>query len=139
MHVTSLSYRDIEEIIAKRGIMLAHETVRKWCLKFGQKYAKDLQYLPRVIIADKLAMYVAASRGLMPGVKHWQQKQLNNRAENLHQSTQQRERTMRRFKSPRQTQHFLSTFSIILPDGIRGIDGHLPDRIYYQEKMRLLR
>ncbi len=32
----SLSYRDIEEIMAERGVKLTYETVRKWCLKFGQ-------------------------------------------------------------------------------------------------------
>jgi|SRR6266571_6027309 len=40
----SLSYRDIEEIMAERGIMLTYETVRKWCLKFGQRYAKELRH-----------------------------------------------------------------------------------------------
>ena len=39
-----LSYRDIEEIMAERGIMLTYETVRKWCLKFGQRYAKELRH-----------------------------------------------------------------------------------------------
>jgi putative transposase len=39
----SLSYRDIEEIMAERGIQLTYETVRKWCLKFGQRYANALR------------------------------------------------------------------------------------------------
>ena len=38
----SLSYRDIEEIMAERGVKLTYETVRKWCLKFGQRYANAL-------------------------------------------------------------------------------------------------
>jgi putative transposase len=45
----------------------------------------------------------------MPGVEHRQHKGLNNRAENSHQPTRRRERVMKRFKSPRQVQRFLST------------------------------
>jgi putative transposase len=45
----------------------------------------------------------------MPGVEHRQHKGLNNRAENSHQPTRRRERIMKRFKSPRQAQCFLST------------------------------
>ena len=44
----------------------------------------------------------------MPGVEHRQHKGLNNRAENSHQPTRRRERQMKRFKSPRQAQRFLS-------------------------------
>jgi putative transposase len=43
-----------------------------------------------------------------PGVEHRQHKGLNNRAENSHQPTRRRERQMKRFKSPRQVQRFLS-------------------------------
>jgi putative transposase len=35
----SLSYRDVEELLAQRGIIVTYETVRQWCLKFGQTYA----------------------------------------------------------------------------------------------------
>ncbi len=31
-----LSYRDIEDLVAERGIDLSYETVRRWALKFGQ-------------------------------------------------------------------------------------------------------
>src|SRR5438309_8988330 len=34
----SLSFRDIEELLAQRGIVVTYETVRQWCLKFGQSY-----------------------------------------------------------------------------------------------------
>jgi len=37
----SLSYRDIEELMAERGITLTWETVRQWCLKFGQRDANE--------------------------------------------------------------------------------------------------
>ena len=64
--------------------------------------------MPRVIITDKLKSYGAAKREILPGVEHRQQRYLNNRAENSHQPTRQRERRMQRFKSPGHAQRFLS-------------------------------
>src|SRR6202051_3795730 len=52
--------------------------------------------------------YAAAKREIMPGVEQ-QHKGLNNRAKNSHQPTRRRDRIMKRFKSPRQVQRFLST------------------------------
>ncbi len=37
----SLSYRDVEELLAARGLNVTHETVRQWCRKFGQAYANQ--------------------------------------------------------------------------------------------------
>jgi len=37
-----LSFRDIEELLASRGVIVTNETVRQWCLKFGQKFANLL-------------------------------------------------------------------------------------------------
>jgi putative transposase len=39
----SLSFREVEEMMAQRGITLSHETVRQWCAKFGQTYANGLR------------------------------------------------------------------------------------------------
>lgn len=39
----SLSFRDIEEMMAGRGVELTHETVRGWCLKFGGIYARRMR------------------------------------------------------------------------------------------------
>jgi putative transposase len=39
----SLSYRDVEELLAARGVVVTYETVRQWCLKFGQQYANQLR------------------------------------------------------------------------------------------------
>lgn len=171
----ALSYRDVEELMAERGVRLTYETIRQWCLKFGQTYANELRrrrpqpgdkwhldevfltingkthYLwravdqhgmvldilvqtrrdktaakrffrrllkalrrvPRVLITDKLGSYVAARNDLMPQVEHRQHKRLNNRAENSHQPTRQRERVMRRFKSAGHAQRFLAAFGPI--------------------------
>ncbi|MCP5127551.1 MAG: IS6 family transposase [Gammaproteobacteria bacterium] len=166
----TLSDRDVEELLAARGIIVSFETVRQWCLKFGQEFANELRrraprrgdkwhldevylsingqryylwravdqdgyvldilvqsrrnkraakrffrkllkglcYVPRVIITDKLKSCEAARKELMPGVEHRQHKGLNNRAELSHPPTRQRERPMRRFKSPGHAQRFLS-------------------------------
>ncbi|GHO71870.1 IS6 family transposase [Ktedonobacter sp. SOSP1-52] len=39
----SLSFRDVEELLAQRGVVVSYETVRQWCLKFGQMYANELR------------------------------------------------------------------------------------------------
>src|SRR4030081_3236734 len=76
--------------------------------RFFRKLLKELQYVPRVIITDKLKSYGAAKREILPGVEHRQHKRLNNRAENSHQPTRLREEKMRRFKSAKHAQRFLS-------------------------------
>ena len=63
---------------------------------------------PRVMITDKLRSYGAARAKMGLHVEHRQHKGLNNRAENSHQPTRRRERIMKRFKSARQAQRFLS-------------------------------
>jgi putative transposase len=50
---------------------------------------------------------------VLPGAEHRRHKGLNNRAENSHQPTRQRERGMGRFKSPEQAQRFLEPFGPI--------------------------
>src|SRR5262244_3216767 len=40
----ALSFRDIEEMLAMRGVSLCYESVREWCLKFGQTYANGLRH-----------------------------------------------------------------------------------------------
>jgi putative transposase len=170
-----VSFRDVELMMAFRGVQLSYETIRRWCDKFGHTYAAKLKrkraklgdkwhldevflkingvqhYLwravdqhgvvidilvqpkrdryaairffrkllrtcgrrPRVMITDKLRSYGAAKRVVMPSVTHRQHRYLNNRAENSHQPTRQRERRMKRFKSPEHAQRFLEVQGIV--------------------------
>ncbi len=39
-HRFNLSHRDIEDLLAERGIAVSHESIRLWCIKFGPKYAR---------------------------------------------------------------------------------------------------
>jgi putative transposase len=174
-HCFSLSLREVELILAARGIVVSYETIREWSLRFGRAYAKTLKrrrpqpgdkwfldevfirirgklhylwravdqhgnlldilvqsrrntkaakrffrkllkglcYAPRGIVTDKLASDGAAKRKILPGVEHRQSRYLNNRCEVSHQPTRRRERHMRRFKSARQAQQFLSTHTRI--------------------------
>jgi putative transposase len=189
-----LSYRDVEERMAARGVILTYEAVRSWCRKFGQAYAnalrqrhprpgdkwhldevfltihgerqylwravdqdgyvldilvqrrrdthaakkffrkllKGLRYVPRVIITDKLRSYGAAKQEILPSVEHRQHRYLNNRAENSHQPTRQRERRMQRFKSPGHAQRFLSVYGPIISH-FRPRRHLLPAPVYRQE------
>jgi transposase-like protein len=40
---SSLSFRDVEDLLAQRGIDVPHETVRRWSVQFGLAYAKTLR------------------------------------------------------------------------------------------------
>ncbi len=98
--------------------------------RFFRKLLKGCQYVPRVIITDKLASYGAAKREILSDVEHWQHKRLNNRAENSYQPTRQRERgypegVLRRFKSAGHAQRFLSAFT---PAGVPAIRDHFCPR-----------
>lgn len=88
--------------------------------RFFRTLLKGLRYVPRVLVTDKLGSYQVAHRELMSSVEHRRSRYLNNRAENSHQPTRQRERAMKRFKSLRHAQRFLSAFS--------GISAHFRPR-----------
>ena len=169
-HRFCLSFRDVEDLLAERGIIVSYESIRQWCEKFGSGYVRklkrregrlgdcwhldeiflringNLQYLwravdqdgdvidilvqpqrdqraaerffrrllrgqriePLRIFTDKLRSYSAAIRTILPNVTHIVAEYANNRAEVSHQWTRQRERQMRRFKSSRHAQRFLS-------------------------------
>ena len=38
-----LSFRDVEDLLAKRGVLVSYETIRQWCRKFGAEYARKLK------------------------------------------------------------------------------------------------
>ena len=39
----SLSFRDVEDLLAERGITVSYEAIRQWCRKFGSDYARRLK------------------------------------------------------------------------------------------------
>ena len=42
-HRFNLSHRDIEDLLAERGIIVSREAIRLWCIKFGALYARRLK------------------------------------------------------------------------------------------------
>lgn len=181
----TLSLRMVEDLLAERGVIVSHQTIRTWAEEFGRQFAANIrrrsagrfdekwdvdevvitmrgkkhwlwravdqdgfildiliqsrrnalaakrlmrkllkrqESAPRIMITDKLRSYGAAKRDVMPGVEHRPHKGLNNRAENSHQPTRQRDRVMMRFKSPKQLQRFVS-----IHDPIANL-FHLPRR-----------
>jgi putative transposase len=81
--------------------------------RFFRRLLTSTGEVPRVIVTDKLRSYGAAHREVMPSVEHRSSKYLNNRAENSHQPTRQREHAMKGFRSPGGAQRFLSAFGRI--------------------------
>ncbi len=43
LHRFCRSFREVEELLAKRGISVTYETIRQWCQKFGPAYARKLK------------------------------------------------------------------------------------------------
>ncbi len=176
----NLSHRDIEDLLAERGINVCREAIRLWCIKFGAIYTRRLKhkhrgygdtfyidevfikisgkqhylwravdqdgevldvYLqakrdgaaakrffkrllrnhkdePRKIVTDKLRSYGVAHRELIPETIHSTEQYEKNRAEQsvcriTHETTRVRERGVRKFKSVRQAQRFLSAHAAV--------------------------
>ena len=188
----NLSHRDIEDLLAERGIAVSYETIRLWCIKFGAKYARRLKrkhqgygdtfyidevfvkingkqhylwravdqdgevvdvYLqskrdgaaakrffkrllhshagePRKIVTDKLRSYGVAHREIIPETIHVSDRYANNRAEQSHESTRVRERSMRRFKSPGQAQRFLGAHAAVY--NLFNLGRHLVRAAHYR-------
>ena len=81
--------------------------------KFFRKLLKGFQYVPRVIITEKLKSYGAAKREILPGVEHRQSRSLNTRCEHSHRPPRQREYRMQGCKSAGHAQRFLSAYGPI--------------------------
>ncbi|MDV6277836.1 DDE-type integrase/transposase/recombinase [Rhodococcus erythropolis] len=85
----------------------------KAATRFFRKILKHQGRRPRVLITDKLASYRVAHRTTMSTTEHRRNKYVNNRCENSHQPTRQRERAMKGFRSVGSAQRFLASFSRI--------------------------
>ena len=148
-----LNFPDVQQMLLERGVVVSHEAIRLWSLKFGGEYArrlrrrqgpcgdtwhldevfskingqlvylwravdqegevldilvqsrrnakaakrffkkllKGLRYSPRRLVTDKLPSYTSAHREMIPAIEHRRGRSLNNRAENSHQPTRERE------------------------------------------------
>jgi len=188
-----LSHRDIEDLLAQRGITVSREAIRLWCIKFGALYTRRLKrkhrgygdtfyidevfvkingkqhylwravdqdgevvdvYLqakrdgtaakrffkrllrshgsePRKIVTDKLRSYGVAHRELIPETIHSTKRYENNRAEQSLEATRVRERGMRKFKSMRQAQRFVTTHAAV--QNLFNLGRHLVRAQHYRD------
>src|SRR3954466_2298773 len=101
-------WRAVDQHGVVLDVLVQSRRDKKAAKRLLRKLLKRQCRAPRVMITDKLKSYGAAKKEIMPGVEHRQHKGLNNRAENSHQPTRRRERQMKRFKSARHAQRFLS-------------------------------
>jgi putative transposase len=101
-------WRAVDQHGVVLDVLVQSRRDKKAAKRLLRKLLKRQCRAPRVMITDKLGSYGAAKKEIMPGVEHRQHKGLNNRAENSHQPTRRRERQMKRFKSARHAQRFLS-------------------------------
>ena len=189
----NLSRRDIEDLLAERGITVSREAIRLWCIKFGTIYARRLKrkhrgygdtfyidevfvkingkqhylwravdqdgevvdvYLqarrdgaaakrffrrllrsnrtePRKIVTDKLRSYPVAHRELMPETINSTKQYENNRVEQSHEATRVRERGMRKFKSVRQAQRFVTAHAAVC--NLFNLGRHLVRAEHYRD------
>ena len=111
--VTHYLWRAVDQNGVVLDILVQPKRDRFAAMRFFRKLLRATGRQPRVIITDKLRSYGAAKRVVMPGVAHRQHRYLNNRAENSHQPTRERERRMRRFKSARHAQRFVEVHGIV--------------------------
>ncbi len=95
-------------------ILLQKRRNAKAAIRFLKRALKRLGFCPRVMVTDKLRSYVKAHRVLLKSTEHRSHKRLNNRIENSHQPTREKERQMRGFKTPGGTQRFLSSMGAFL-------------------------
>jgi len=189
----NLSHRDIEDLLAERGIIVTRESIRLWCIKFGAIYSRRLKrkhrgygdtfyideifvkinekqhYLwravdqdgevvdvflqarrdgsaakrffkrllrsygsePRKVVTDKLRSYPVAHREVTPDAIHVTNQYANNRAEQSHEATRDRERGMRKFKSVKQAQRFLGAHAAV--SNLFNLGRHLVRAKHYRD------
>ena len=105
---THYLWRAVDQHGVVLDVLVQRRRDKKAAKRLLRKLLKKQGRVPRVMVTDKLKSYAAAKKDLNLGGEHRQHKGLNNRAENSHQPTRRRERQMKRFKSARQAQRFLS-------------------------------
>ena len=93
----TISLRDVEDLLAERGVAVSHETVRRWVNHFGPMIAADVR---KRCLKPHMTWHLGLSENRRPNG--------HNRAENSHLPVRRRERKEQRFKSPGSAQKFLS-------------------------------
>ena len=133
MVASSYLWRAVDEDGDVLDILVRLRRNRRAAVQFFRKLLKKQGRLPRRLITDKLRSYPAAHRIVMPSVVHCTEQYANKRGEVSHQPTRQRERQMRRFKSPAHLQRFASIHGVV--QNLFRVGRHLLRAVHH----RLLR
>ena len=111
----NLSHRDIEDLLAERGITVSREAIRLWCIKFGAKYASRLRRKHRGY-GD--TFYIDEVLVKVNGKQHYE-------------ATRVRERRMRKFKSMAQAQRFVTAHAAV--QNLFNLGRHLVKAQHYRD------
>ena len=99
--------------------------------KFFRRILRSSEASPRKMVTDKLGSYGAARRDMGGSWIHDTSQYSNNRAEQFHQPTGQRERGMRRFKSMGQAQRFVTAHAAV--SNLFNLGRHLVRAQHYRD------
>ena len=99
--------------------------------RFFKRLLRSHDGEPRKIVTDKLRSYGVAHREMIPEVIHDTSQYANNRAEQSHEATRVRERGMRKFKSIRQAQRFVTAHAAV--QNLFNLGRHLVKAQHYRD------
>ena len=99
--------------------------------RFFKRLLRSHGIEPRKIVTDKLRSYPVAHREFMPEAIHSTEQYENNRAEQSHEATRVRERGMRKFKSTRQAQRFVTAHAAV--QNLFNLGRHLVSANHYRD------
>lgn len=113
-----LLWRAVDQHGAELDVLVQKRRDKLAAKRFFKRVLAACPEAPRKIVTDQLRSYPAAKAEIaqLATVRHVFVKvcaRVNNRAENSHQPTRERERRMRGFRRPERTQSFLSSFGPI--------------------------
>ncbi len=113
----SLSLRDVEDLLAERGITVSHEAVRFWVIRFGRQYAKSIRR-NRPPVGDKwhLDEVVISIRGQ----KHWLWRAVDQHGNSLELFVQSRRNTQAAKRFMRKLMKRYGVPRILITDKLRS-------------------
>ena len=98
--------------------------------RFFRRLLRNHDGEPRKIVTDNLRSYGVVHRELIPEAIHSTKQYENNRVEQSHEKNRVRERGMRKFKSTKQAQRFLSTHAVV--SNLFNLGRHLIKADHYR-------
>ena len=132
----NLSHRDIEDLLAERGITVSREAIRLWCINFGAIYSRRLKrrhggYGDTFFIDEVFVKINGKQHYLWRAVDQDGEVDVYLQARRDGAATRVRERGMRRFKSVRQAQRFVTAHAAV--SNLFNLGRHLVRAQHYRD------